>query len=351
MRIAVARRASGGDAPSADDGDARSLVGRRVHGGCRLAHQELRSRRKEEECGVDPLELRGEAVARPSAALIAASGPSSPISPHTLNALFPSPPPAEPSDWSLRGLALGNGARRSRSRHELVALARGEGTAPRDRERTGPARALVDEWLVQGRDGMRRAVQDCGLRGEDAIRFGMRERIAYNEPVLDKLPQVRSLSPSPHSWSSERADPGALARRLSPSSRHHKAPTSRTRSRPSPCPTQPRTSLTSPTSPRTSQKRAAASPRACVSPSPSLLLLLLLSPAADPLPSPSLARSRADRLVHPPPAPLDRLRPRRALAPLPLLVLLAVLGSRAHRRRAAVRRPPPRPGRARRQGV
>ena len=231
-----------------------------------------------------------------SAALIAASGPSSPISPHTLNALFPSPPPAEPSDWSLRGLALGNGARRSRSRHELVALARGEGTAPRDRERTGPARALVDEWLVQGRDGMRRAVRDCGLRGEDAIRFGMRERIAYNEPVLDKLPQVRSLSPSPHSWSSERADPGALARRLSPSSRHHKAPTSRTRSRPSPCPTQPRTSLTSPTSPRTSQKRAAASRKACVSPSPSLLLLLLSSnpPLTRFRPPRSLARAQTD---------------------------------------------------------
>ncbi|GAA5855696.1 hypothetical protein JCM9279_003305 [Rhodotorula babjevae] len=132
-----------------------------------------------------------------SAALIAASGPSSPISTHTLNALFPSPPPAESSDWSLRGLAIGNGGRRSRNRHELVALARGEGTAPRDRERTGPARALVDEWLVQGRDGMRRAVQDCGLRGEDAIRFGMRERIAYNEPVLDKLPQALALLSAP----------------------------------------------------------------------------------------------------------------------------------------------------------
>ncbi|GAA5909324.1 hypothetical protein JCM8208_005644 [Rhodotorula glutinis] len=127
-----------------------------------------------------------------SAALIAASGPS-PISTHTLNALFPSPPPAEPSDWSLRGLAIGNGGRRSRTRHELVALARGEGTAPRDGERTGPARALVKEWLVQGRDGMRRAVNDSGLRGEDAIRFGMRERIAYNEPVLDKLPQALAL--------------------------------------------------------------------------------------------------------------------------------------------------------------
>ncbi|BGP39740.1 hypothetical protein JCM10450v2_003709 [Rhodotorula kratochvilovae] len=137
-------------------------------------------------------------------ALVAASSslPAAPqpLTAHTLNALFPSPPPVEPSSFSLKGLALGNGGRRSYSRQELIALARGEGTAPRDRERTGPARALVHEWLLQGRRDMVTAVRDSGLRvEEDALRFGMRARLAYNEPALDRLPQALALLTAPTS--------------------------------------------------------------------------------------------------------------------------------------------------------
>lgn len=139
-----------------------------------------------------------------SQCLQAAASPS-PLSSHTLNALFPSPPASDPSPSSsssfslLRNVALAKGPRSSRSRHELIALARGHGSAPRDRERTGPARALVDEWLVKGREDMVAAVAQSRLTGDDALRVGVRERLAYNEPVLDKLPEVRPALTLPYS--------------------------------------------------------------------------------------------------------------------------------------------------------
>ncbi|TNY23438.1 hypothetical protein DMC30DRAFT_414128 [Rhodotorula diobovata] len=136
-----------------------------------------------------------------SQCLQAAASPS-PLSSHTLNALFPSPPASDPSPSSLsllRNLALAKGPRSSRSRHELIALARGHGSAPRDRERTGPARALVDEWLVKGREDMVAAVAQSRLTGDDALRVGVRERLAYNEPVLDKLPEALALLSAPTS--------------------------------------------------------------------------------------------------------------------------------------------------------
>lgn len=116
-----------------------------------------------------------------------------PLTEHTLNALFPSPPIPAPSDFSIKGLLLGNGGKRSYTRQELIALARGEGTAPRGRERTGPARALVEEWLREGRDVMVQRVRDSGLKGDQAMRLGVRERLRYNEDVLDRLPQVRLI--------------------------------------------------------------------------------------------------------------------------------------------------------------
>ncbi|GAA5821756.1 hypothetical protein JCM3770_003163 [Rhodotorula araucariae] len=130
-----------------------------------------------------------------AAAFVAAS--PEPLTAHTLNALFPSPPPPEPSSWSLRAIALGNPGRRSYSRQELVNLARGNGSAPRDRERTGPARALVNEWLAHGRTRMVAAVRESATRGDQAIRVGMRARLAYNEPVLDRLPQALALLSAP----------------------------------------------------------------------------------------------------------------------------------------------------------
>lgn len=117
---------------------------------------------------------------------------------HTLHALYPSPPacePAEPGAFSLKGLlVLGNGGRQSLSKQQLVALARGQGTARRGRERTGPARALVNEWLVQGRQDMVDIVSQSRLQGEEAAyRLGIEARLKYNQDLLDKLPQVRRL--------------------------------------------------------------------------------------------------------------------------------------------------------------
>ncbi|BGP31628.1 hypothetical protein JCM10296v2_003400 [Rhodotorula toruloides] len=122
-----------------------------------------------------------------------------PLTEHTLNALFPSPPVKTPSDFSVKGLLIGNGGKRSYTRQELIALARGEGTAPRGRERTGPAKALVEEWLREGRDVMVRRVRESGLNGEQAMRLGVRERLRYNEDVMDRLPQALALLTAPSS--------------------------------------------------------------------------------------------------------------------------------------------------------
>ncbi|GAA5997716.1 uncharacterized protein JCM10292_006763 [Rhodotorula paludigena] len=131
----------------------------------------------------------------------AASVPAlpAPLPGHALHALFPSPPVAQPAAFSLRGLAIGNGGRRSLSRQELIALARREGTAPRDRERTGPARALVHEWLAEGRRVMVDRVRSSGLKGDKAVQVGLRERLRYNEGVLDQLPQALALLTAPTS--------------------------------------------------------------------------------------------------------------------------------------------------------
>lgn len=118
---------------------------------------------------------------------------------HTLHALYPSPPAreqaAEPGAFSLKGLlVLGNGGKQSLSKQQLVALARGQGTARRGRERTGPARALVKEWLVQGRQDIIDIVSQSRFQGEEAAyRLGIEARLKYNQDLLDKLPQVRRL--------------------------------------------------------------------------------------------------------------------------------------------------------------
>ncbi|GAA5834407.1 hypothetical protein JCM5353_008935 [Sporobolomyces roseus] len=127
------------------------------------------------------------------------STPNSPLDRRTIDALYPSPPANVPSPnaFSLKGLAIGNGGKRSLSRQELIALARGrgtfEGTGQAEREKTGPARALVKAWLEEGRMEMVRSVRESGLRGELALRRGLRARLEYNENVLDKLPEALAL--------------------------------------------------------------------------------------------------------------------------------------------------------------
>ncbi|GAA5876577.1 hypothetical protein JCM1840_000814 [Sporobolomyces johnsonii] len=130
--------------------------------------------------------------------------PARQLDERTLHALYPSPPVshASPTAFSLKGLAIGNGGKRSLSRHELIALARGQGSITGDpkqagRERTGPARALVHEWLRAGRKQMVKSVRESGLKGEDAMRMGVRARLEYNEPVLAKLPDALALLSAP----------------------------------------------------------------------------------------------------------------------------------------------------------
>lgn len=124
------------------------------------------------------------------------SSSNSPLSARTIDALYPSPPANLPSanSFSLKGLAIGNGGKRSLSRQELVALARGQGTVAGSeqstREKTGPAKALFEAWLEEGRREMVKTVRESGLRGQDAMKRGLRARLEYNEQVLDMLPQV-----------------------------------------------------------------------------------------------------------------------------------------------------------------
>ncbi|GAA5881952.1 hypothetical protein JCM16303_003481 [Sporobolomyces ruberrimus] len=128
---------------------------------------------------------------------------NSPLSARTIDALYPSPPANLPSanSFSLKGLAIGNGGKRSLSRQELVALARGQGTVAGSeqstREKTGPAKALFEAWLEEGRREMVKTVRESGLRGQDAMKRGLRARLEYNEQVLDMLPQALALLSAP----------------------------------------------------------------------------------------------------------------------------------------------------------
>ncbi|GAA5943165.1 uncharacterized protein JCM15063_005222 [Sporobolomyces koalae] len=123
----------------------------------------------------------------------------------SIDALYPSPPRviASPGDFSVKGLAIGNGGKRSLSRPELIALARGQGTVHGSelaaRDKTGPARALFKAWLDQGRREMVTSVRESGLEGELALRRGIRARLEYNETILNKLPEALALLSAPTS--------------------------------------------------------------------------------------------------------------------------------------------------------
>ncbi|GAA5963637.1 hypothetical protein JCM3765_003525 [Sporobolomyces pararoseus] len=125
------------------------------------------------------------------------------LSPRTIDALYPSPPAniPSPNSFSLKGLAIGNGGKRSLTRQELIALARGQGiiqgSTQEGREKTGPARALFKEWLEEGRREMVKTVKESGLNGQEAMKRGIRARLSYNEPVLDRLPHALALLSAP----------------------------------------------------------------------------------------------------------------------------------------------------------
>jgi hypothetical protein len=99
----------------------------------------------------------------------------------TINALYPSPPPANSRSASLFGSS------KSLSRSQIIAEAQGRLT---QEERVGPAKALLEAWLLEGRRQMVSHVHSSGLRGEAAIREGLRDRLSYNAPVLDNLVEV-----------------------------------------------------------------------------------------------------------------------------------------------------------------
>ncbi|GAA5968948.1 hypothetical protein JCM11641_000787 [Rhodosporidiobolus odoratus] len=151
------------------------------------------------------LPFRASTLSVASASLPAPHTPSEPYSERTIHALYPSPPSASTagsssSQWSLKGFLIGNGGSRSRSRHELIALAQGKGTASvgGEREKTGPARALVEEWLRAGREHMKEKVKASGKTGEAAYRLGMEERLQYNTTVsLQNLPEAFALLTAP----------------------------------------------------------------------------------------------------------------------------------------------------------
>ncbi|GAA5834728.1 hypothetical protein JCM11251_003644 [Rhodosporidiobolus azoricus] len=151
------------------------------------------------------LPFRASTLALASAFLPAPHTPSQPYTERTIHALYPSPPVADhsSSDWSLKGFLIGNGGKRSKSRDELVALARGQGTARvgGPREKVGPARALVEEWLREGRAEMKRKVLASGLMGEAAYRLGVEERLRYNATSigLDRVPEALALLAAPRS--------------------------------------------------------------------------------------------------------------------------------------------------------
>lgn len=114
-------------------------------------------------------------LSRASLSLPAPHTPSTSYSRHTIDNLFPSAPPSNTFKTSL-------------TREQLVADA--QGTAG-EHERIGPAKALVEAWLEEGRRVMVEHVEgNQRWRGEAGVREGVKERIRYNETVLPDLSAV-----------------------------------------------------------------------------------------------------------------------------------------------------------------
>lgn len=101
------------------------------------------------------------------------------FSPLALDQLFPSP--------ALRSLSLPL----PRLFRRASAQAREEG------ERIGPSRALLDAWAAHGRQQLRAAIVADGAASEKldplaSVRKAFRQRLEYNLPVLQFLPEVRA---------------------------------------------------------------------------------------------------------------------------------------------------------------
>lgn len=123
------------------------------------------------------------------------NAPSSGFSPQTLSALFPSPPPRHRGPFApLTGRRSWLSGAPSLSREDLVREAKGE--LGEGGEPVGPVRALVGEWLAEGRRAMVESVLAEGGKGQIEARYraGLRERVRYNEQVLDMLPEVSEIS-------------------------------------------------------------------------------------------------------------------------------------------------------------
>ncbi|KAK4051139.1 hypothetical protein OIV83_002961 [Microbotryomycetes sp. JL201] len=126
------------------------------------------------------------------------------VTERTIHSLFPSPA-ATDRDGLWR--------RRSLKRSELIADAHGHG--PR-RDRTGPAKALLEHWLGEGRRQMANAVFERRQQQQHSnktdrtprstadtsnalVRHGIRHRLNHNRPVLDTLTEDLALLSAPSS--------------------------------------------------------------------------------------------------------------------------------------------------------
>jgi hypothetical protein len=102
---------------------------------------------------------------------------------NSLQALFPSKPPTSSTTTT------------SRSRQQLIQDATSESTTTETndhRQRSGPAQALFQHWLIYARQEMINYIELNNLSGPQAIKAGLKARIAFNHThgKLDDLPDV-----------------------------------------------------------------------------------------------------------------------------------------------------------------
>lgn len=143
------------------------------------AHDDIRSRILEASLPFIPSTGFSLRTLQAGAAALQQSGSSgaASFSPLALDQLFPSPAPRSFS------LPL------SRLFRRAAAQTQEEG------ERIGPSRALFDAWAAQGRQQLRAAIATDGTGSEKpdplaSVRKAFRQRLEYNLPVLQFLPEA-----------------------------------------------------------------------------------------------------------------------------------------------------------------